>query len=149
LSEFESSELPAFRNWRANFEPQPDAHAYLAQHLDVTTATLFCELLLPDLVLIRDCVLVAGRFEPSNFEEWWALPNANSETVERAINHLHLWDIFKPEGAVEERALHVLANRMARAWKIHAEEAFPGRVFSVDVTDEYGPTLVMSSAPRR
>jgi len=148
LTEFDSHDLPAFRVWREEFQPPPDGNAYLAEHLSVTAATLFAELMSPDLVLVQGCVILGARYTPDNFEQWWSSEEGNVASIERALNHLHLWDIFEPAGAVEERAVEALAVRIARSWKLHAERQFPDRKFVAEVTDEYGPTVVMSSQPR-
>lgn len=148
MTEFDAEELPAFRTWRSGFQPPPDAYAYMAEHLDVTSAFFFARLLAPDLVLERGCVILKDRYSPENFEQWWSSEAGNTESIERALNHLHLWDVFEPEGQAEELALEVLAVRIARNWERHAAQAFPDRAFQADVTDEYGPTIVMSSRPR-
>lgn len=36
---------------------------------------------------------------------------------------------------------------MASTWRWHAEQRFPGRRFVTMVTDDYGPTVVLHSAP--
>ncbi|QCX27361.1 hypothetical protein [Nocardioides jishulii] len=148
MNEFDSESLPAFHAWRSGFEPPPDAYAYMAEHLGVASAFFFARLLAPDLVLERGCVLLKDRYSPENFEQWWSSEAGSSVSIERAVNHLHLWDLFEPEGEVEERALEILAARIARSWELHAAQSFPDRDFQVDVTDDYGPTIVMSSRPR-
>ena len=69
----------------------------------------------------------------------------NTQEIERIVNHLHLWDLFTPNGPVEEKALELLAQRVAEAWQAHAERQFPGRTVTVTVSDDYGPTIVMFS----
>jgi len=148
LTEFDYNDLPAFRGWRSGFQPAPDAFAYLAEHLKVASAFLFARLMAPDLVIERGCVILKDRYNPENFEQWWSSEAGDTAAIERALNHLHLWDIFEPEGEVEERALEALATRIARSWKLHAAQQFPDRSFQTAVTDEYGPTVVMSSELR-
>lgn len=145
LTRFDPHDLPDFRSWSARFSPPADAHAYLSEHLSITAASLFADLLFPELVIVRDCVLIASHYEPVNFDEWWTRTGGDKRAVERAINHLHLWDLLDPSDEVEERAVQELASCCATAWLWHAEHKFPERSFEVVVTDEYGPTIVMSS----
>jgi len=70
--------------------------------------------------------------------------DGNTQEIERVVNHLHIWDLFTPTGSAEEKALELLAQRVAQAWQTHAERQFPNR--KVTVTDDYGPTIVMFSA---
>lgn len=148
MTEFDYNDLPAFREWRSGFQPAPDASAYLAEHLTVTSAFLFARLLAPDLVIERGCVILKDRYSPENFEQWWSSEAGNTTAIERALNHVHLWDIFEPEAEVEELALGALALRIAQSWKLHATHQFPDRSFYAAVTDEYGPTVVMTSELR-
>jgi len=145
LTEFHSNDLPEFRAWREALEPPGDAVSFVAQHVSVTAAYLLAEVFFPELVEVHGCILLAKSYEPANFEDWWERSDGDCAAVERALNHLHLWDIFEPEGDAEERALGKLAQRVALAWRCNAEENFPDRTFVVEVTDEYGPTVVMSS----
>jgi hypothetical protein len=145
LNEFHAADLPAFQEWSQNFQPPADVGAYLGEHLSVTTASLFTELLFPHMVLVRNCVILASRYEPENFERWWASTGGDHNAVERALNHIHLWDIFEPNGDPEERALEELASRVAETWCLQAQRLFPDRRFVGEVTDEYGPTVVLTT----
>lgn len=143
MTDFDSEDIPSFRAWRSQFRPPPDAAAYLAEHLNVTAAALFSELMCPDLTFVRGCVILTSRYRKDNFEQWWAQEDGNVSAIEAVVNHVHLWDIFEPVGEIEERALESLARRMARSWALHAESQFPDRIFVAEVTDEYGPTVVL------
>jgi hypothetical protein len=145
LSEIRAEELPKFRAWSEQFEPPADTSAYIAQEVSVTGATVLSELFFPELVEVQDCVLLATRYEPSNFDGWWERTGGDHTAIERVLNHLHLWDLFEPSGEEEERALDVLSRKIAFAWRSCAEARFPERSFEVNVTDEYGPTVVMST----
>jgi hypothetical protein len=117
MNEFQAADLPAFQEWSRGFQPHADERAYLGEHLSVTTASLFAELLFPDMVLVRDSVMLASRYQPSNFENWWTSTGGDQSAVERALNRIHL----------------------------QARRTFPDRRFVVEVTDEYGPTVVLST----
>lgn len=149
MSEFDCNDIPAFRGWRSGFVPAPDSFAYLAEHLKVASAFLFARVMAPDLVVERGCVVLKDRYSPDAFEQWWSSEAGDTAAIERALNHFHLWDILEPQDEVEERALEELAVRIARSWELHAAQQFPDRIFRTTVTDEYGPTVVMSSEPKR
>lgn len=140
--------LRAFREWRSEFQPEPDAHAYLSQHLDISSAVIFARLLAPELVLVRGCVILKDAYDPENFERWWQTVNGDTVRIEAVLNHLHLWDVFEPDGEEDERALESLANLVARSWDLHASRVRPDRTFRVEVMDDYGPTIVMTSSPK-
>ncbi|WP_166852878.1 hypothetical protein [Isoptericola sp. BMS4] len=139
------SDLPRFAEWRARFSPAPNADSYLAEHLDLTSAVLFARLMLPNFIVVRDCVLIEDKFDAARFDEWMATTGNDRIAVERVTNHLHLWDIFDPDGAVEESALIELAESIAESWRSRGRAMFPDREFHSEVTDEYGPTVVMHS----
>ncbi|MFI2364240.1 hypothetical protein [Promicromonospora sp. NPDC019610] len=147
MSELRATDLPAFQQWSNSFEPPANATAYLSQNLSVTSAVLFADLLFPRMVEVRDCVILEDRYEPANFDQWWESTGGDPVAVERLLNHLHLWDVFEPDGEPEERALEQLAHHVARTWRMHAERQFPNRAFVSEVTDEYGPTVVLTTRP--
>lgn len=148
MTDFDINNLPEFRSWRARFQPPPDERAFLSEHLSVTTALLFSEILVPDFTLVRGCVIVRSHFSPANFEQWWSSQSGESTSIERAINRIHLWDIFEPAGDQDERALEALAERIATSWTLHAQRQFTDREFHTQVSDDYGPTITISSRLR-
>lgn len=148
MTDFEVNDLPAYREWRAGFQSPPDALAFMAEHLSLASAFLWARLLAPDLIVERGCVILKDRYTPENFDQWWAVEPGNTVAIERALNHIHLWDVFETASEEEERALEALAVRIARSWELHAAQAFPDREFHAEVTDEYGPTIVIDSQPR-
>jgi hypothetical protein len=149
VNDIRAEQLPAFRAWSERFDPPTDRLGYLTHEVSVTTATVVSELFFPELVEVRGCVLLADGYEPANFEAWWSRTGGDRTAIERTLNHLHLWDLFDPADEPEERALDVLARRIAEGWRRTAEAAFPDRAFEVIVTDDYGPTVVMSCTVRR
>ncbi len=146
MSEFRSSDLPAFQEWSQKFTPPMDSRDYVVHNVDVTAAVILSDLFYPELVIVRGCLLLADQYEHDNFTEWWTTLEGNTQDIERVVNHLHIWDLFTPAGPIEEQALELLAQRVAQAWQMHAERQFPDRTVTVTVTDDYGPTIVMFSA---
>jgi hypothetical protein len=61
------------------------------------------------------------------------------------MNHVHLWDYFDYGDETEELGIESLASRMASGWASTATARFPDRRYISEVTDEYGPTVVMHS----
>ena len=145
MSDFKPDDLPVFRSWSQQFDPPADVTAYLAKHLTVTAAVVFSELLFPRFIEVRGCVILASRYVRANFEDWWERTGGDRAAVECSLNHVHLWDLFDPADGPEGRALEVLAERMALSWHAQAQQDFPDRSFVADVTDEYGPTVVLRS----
>ncbi|GAA2445434.1 hypothetical protein [Agromyces soli] len=145
----ELADLPVFTAWRSQYVPPLDEVSYLATHLEVTSAALFAKLMTPEFVAVRGCVLVKDRFSPERFEEWMTTAHGSTVVVERALNRLYLWDVFETASEAEERALVRLAERMAVSWKLHAMNQFPDREFEAEVTDDYGPTVVLWSTSGR
>lgn len=111
MYDFRSTELPEFRTWSQGFQPPAGTFAYISQNVSVAAAAVVTELFFPELVSVRGCVLLVSRYEPSNFEEWWDRAEGNCQSVECAMNHIHLWDLFESTGEAEEHALVALAHR--------------------------------------
>jgi hypothetical protein len=148
MSDFTAADLPEFRRWSEQFTPPMDTHDYVVHNVSVTSAAILSDLFFPRMIFVRGCILLADKYEESNFEEWWSTLGGSTEDVERVINHLHLWDLFEPDGPIEEQALELLAHRLATTWKCEAERQFPDHNVWVTVTDDYGPTMIMHSEPK-
>jgi hypothetical protein len=88
------SESHRYTDSYTTYQPPPGPDAYLAQQLDVTAAWLFADLMAPEFILVRGCVIRRAAYSPSNFDLWWSSEKGDVVSVERASNHLHLWDIF-------------------------------------------------------
>ena len=61
------------------------------------------------------------------------------------LNHRHVWDMFTSDDETNYTALEIVAERMAITWKAAAEAQFPDRDFVCEVTDEYGPTVTITT----
>jgi hypothetical protein len=93
---------------------------------------------------VNGCILLAERYEPTSFHQWWNRLSGNVSEVEQVMNHVHSWDLFGrdvdelPDGILEE-----LARVIARCWNLALSETYPTRSFDVRVSaadEDYGPT---------
>jgi hypothetical protein len=100
------------------------------------------------MVMVRGCMLRSLAYNPEFFEQWWVHFDGDTEGVESMINDLHLWEVFALEDGKEYPELDSVALRVAQTWKLNAEQQFPDRIVTTGVTDEYGPTVFMTSTPR-
>lgn len=149
MTDFNANDLPDLVEWRSAFDPPPDGTAFLASHLSISSALLFAELMNPTFILVEDCVVLATRYSPENFAEWRMASGGSSSSIERALNHFHLWDMFEPMLELEEQAVERLAQLVASSWLSAAQRQFPERQFEVEVSDEYGPTVTITSRTKR
>lgn len=145
MTEFESADLPRFRSWREGFGAPLTSRDYLSAHVDATSAILLGELFFPAMAVVRDCVLLEGQYTPASFAQWWEHTGGDATEIERAVNHLHLWDVFESRNSAEEAGLMVLGQRIAACWRLQAESLFPERAFDVEVKEEYGPTVILTT----
>lgn len=148
MADFDSRALPEFKRWHQHWDFKPDLLSYIQSEVSITSTILISELMFPDLVIVRDCLLLSMKYDSSNFEEWWEKTGGEPQSVEGVLNHVHMWDLFDPVDEIEERGLEALAHRIAQSWKLHAEHEFPNRAITVDVTDDYGPTITLTSTVR-
>lgn len=152
LTDFDSRDLPKFVEWSESFVPPVDEFNFVRRHVTATMAFLLLEIVLPKFIVVRGCVLRETKYEPSNFEHWWSESKGNTQAVESVINELHLWDLFdSAPGEYDEGeylAMEAMAPRIADAWRSIAEVQFADRTFTVEVGDEYGPTVSLISHER-
>ena len=101
----------------------------------------------PRLIQVEDCVLIEERYDATAFQQWRAQLGDQRETIERTVNHVHLWDLVDATGeGVPDERLAALAQTMAAGWAAAVAEQFPERIGEVVVTgdeEDYGPTITL------
>lgn len=141
------AELPAFERWRNSFVPgMRSTSAYLEHETSLLSAVLVLELIFPRLTDVQGCVLRADRYEPTNFDQWWAALGGDRTQVELAVNAQPMRYYFDPADEVEQRALGTLAERIALGWRAQAALQFPDRPVTVQVvdgTEDEGPIVLL------
>jgi hypothetical protein len=139
-------DLPAFKAWSNKFEPPMRASGYLEHETTTLSAMFVVELVFPSLIEVRGCVLRADKYNEPNFNGWWQALGGDPEQVERIINFFPTRGYFQPADDVEERALEVLADRIALGWRTTAAIQFPDRPIVAEViegTEDDGPTVIL------
>jgi hypothetical protein len=139
--------LPRFEEWRRGFDGRVSLWDYASRKGGVTLALAFASLFWPQLIEVEDCILLKERYDPDAFRQWRAQLGDQREAIERAVNHVHLWDLFDAASEdVPDEGLDCLAAAMAGTWAAAVAEQFPGRLGEVVVTqdgEDYGPTITL------
>jgi hypothetical protein len=141
-----ATDLPAFRAWSTQFVPPMKPSGYVTHEIPLLSAMLVVELVFPRLIDVRGCILRADRYDEANFDDWWTSTEGNSDQIERILNYFPTLMYFEPTDEVEERALEVLADRIALGWRAQAAIQFPNRPIVVRViegTEDDGPSVMM------
>jgi len=141
--------VPELRRW-ADGAAGTSLWDYLGEGGTFGHALAVLALCSPVLVEARGCVLLAERFDEASFATWWDESDGRVPEIERVINHVHLWDVFRDVDDVPEAELERFAQELAEVWRAVLARRLPGRTFVVDVSggpDEYGPTLTFFQAP--
>jgi hypothetical protein len=86
----------------------------------------------PPFVGHDDCVVVAARFLPGNFEEWLEGLNGDRRAVEAELNHLYILDFFeRSDDRPTTKEVLWLAGLVKRLWLAKLKIEFPDRRFVV------------------
>ncbi|WP_181770925.1 hypothetical protein [Amycolatopsis pittospori] len=137
--------LPQVDAWCADLGSF-DLRTFMLSNVSIAEACSVIALMSPGFVEYRGCIFLDFVFDASGVDAWIDRFDGVEQSVESAVNHVHLWDFFSPKSEAENDALVELAHRMVESWKSSALMQFPGREFVVqfsDGSDDYGPTLVI------
>jgi hypothetical protein len=86
----------------------------------------------PSFVEHDDCVIVAARFMPGNFEEWFEGLKGDRRAVEAELNHLYILDLFECRDNWPTRhEILWLAKLVKKLWLAKLTIEFPNRQFIV------------------
>lgn len=137
--------LPEVIRWKEGWDIDLDLQDFVTQRVSIAQAVAVSSLMFPDYIEVQNCIILRDKYDHDNFIEWWDNLNGDAREVEKVINHTHLWELFDPVEEIENQALEMLARQMAICWRVKAESEFPGRRFDAVVTNDYGPTVTISS----
>ena len=142
------SDMPRFISWSESYDTPLSEDDYITECVSPIQSVAVASLLFPQFVSVKGGVFLAHRFTIENFNEWWNHFEGDIQQIEKMINHVHLWDLFPTatgsEGT-ESAELTALGEWMVMSWAIAVESAYPGRLFSVTLDDDYGPTVTLHS----
>ncbi|MFB6722390.1 hypothetical protein ACFCV3_19595 [Kribbella sp. NPDC056345] len=142
------SGLPQVDDWVADFGDF-GFRTFVLANVSIAEACSVATLLSPDFIEYNGCVVLEFVFDTGGIDAWIERFEGDRKAVEGVVNHIHLWDLFKPKSETESVALVQLAQQMAISWKVAAASQFPGRDFVVessDGSDDYGPTVTIRTA---
>jgi hypothetical protein len=148
MNEVRSTDLPSYQRWSDQFLSPVPPSGYLLYETSLISAMVVSELIFPQLIEVRGCVVRAEKYHEQVFNQWCDTFHGDLEQIERITNFQPMRDYFRTEDEIEERALVTLAERVALGWRTIAPIRFPDRRFSVEVNDESedeGPTVVLFS----
>jgi hypothetical protein len=140
-------EIPQLKEW-AGASAELDPRSFIMANGTLADAKAISMIFWPEFVEYRNCIFVKFLFEPQGVDAWLERLKGDAKAVESAVNHLHLWDVFALRSDAERKAASSFCFEIASMWRAAVNAAFPGKDFSVLVTDEpddYGPTLTLSS----
>ncbi|HLZ10059.1 MAG TPA: hypothetical protein VKT80_15825, partial [Chloroflexota bacterium] len=121
---------PEFQNWLAS-QPKGTTQYwnFLYNRADVGLAAIFSTLFCPEFVDVQGCVLLAQHYEPQNFQSWWTRLEGDRMQVEKMINHVHAYDLFKHAPTIAFVDYLPLYERVActlrNCWECALHQAFP------------------------
>jgi hypothetical protein len=125
-----------------------DLRQYIVNNIQVSDAFVMGKLFCPGFIERTGAVFVDFMFDEVSYEQWVDQTKGDIPAIEKILNHLHLWDVFDPKSDQEYAAVSELTGKIAETWRTSANNAFPGRGFSVEMSDEpedYGPTIMLYS----
>lgn len=103
------------------------------------------QLLIPDFIIVDDCVLLYDRYEKNNFLQWKDKLSGENTLIEKVLNHIHIYDLFGSNADdVSDSIFRQVCKAMKCSWKMALKETFPEKVFIVESFDDdvgYGPSL--------
>ena len=109
-------------------------------HCSAAQIGALSRLVWPSLVVVRGCTLLEDNFSQLSFESFWTSREGDVPSIERVMNHVHLYDVF---GDVDLATLEGLLTALQNTWTCRLEQIRPGafRVFTAGEPEEYGPTI--------
>lgn len=133
-----------FNSLRAEVDWDYSLENYIESRGSAELAVAFSALFWPPLIELNGCVLRADGLSRERFTEWWSRTSGSREQVERALNHLHVSDLFPNEREIPEALLQYLARTLTTTWEARLHQEYPDRSFVVecDLSKGAAPALL-------
>lgn len=145
--------LPVYQRWRSSRHGiKSSPWTFLSETGDFQRAVLWSKLFWPEFVEQDGGVFLAENFTPETYEQWRKELAGDMREIERAMNHVHVYDLFlnSPDNDVDAAVYEYLARVLAQCWTAALKAAFPDRSFDVrsrSADEDYGPTLTFCRDP--
>lgn len=100
-------------------------------------------LLLPEFTVFNQGVFLKMQFNEKSYQQW-SKKFDDLSSIERMINHAHVYDLFGQASDASEEEFLLVAKLMQRTWFIALSLAFPDSQFDVLLSNseqDYGPTI--------
>lgn len=139
--------LPQLNGWLSDSEVF-DPKTFMLANVTVGEVAVISSFFWPEFAEYRGCVFLGFVFDSATIDLWYNRFRGDTEAIEAMVNHIHLWDYLAPKNDAERTALSEVAVRVSQMWRAALRAAFPGREFSISVTDDpddYGPTVSFHS----
>jgi hypothetical protein len=143
----DEAQLAEYQQWKRDFRaPDLSLWDFIRFHGKIEHALVLGQLFVPDFIEVRDFVFIRDKFEPQSLESWIAELDGNRQSIERVINHTHIYDLFHDPVDTPSR-LYIaeqLALMLRFTWSLVLAHGFPQRRFAFEYgtePDEYGPTI--------
>lgn len=136
-----------FEMWRERWgdKDRVGFGSYVSSELHPEDALIFSKLLFPNFVEVDGCVLLEDRFDLENFSRWMKEMEGATASVERVLNHTHIYDIFGGcKYDVSDSIFEQLGKVIAFSWGVALKKSFPTRSFCVSFSfseADYGPVV--------
>lgn len=147
MTGFDPLDAAEVREWSAGFAHPPGLLETVAHWVGFAPMMVTWRLFWPDFVSVDGCVLLPWEYSPETLAGWHDRFPGDCRSIENAVNHLHLWDVFDASETPLER-LTVLGEALQLSWSSALSSQFPDRTFAVSFTNEeldYGPTVSIRS----
>lgn len=141
--------LHQFQTWAQGFTPEPRPWDFLSNVSGASATIMATSLIYPRFLQVEGCTILEEQYDKQSFRTWFEHFNGDVANVERMINHLHLWDLFKPsKEEISDDIMRAFGSTLEITWALAAEAQFPGRNMqgSFDWEEvDYGPTITVFS----
>ncbi|HCE6529097.1 TPA: hypothetical protein NHO57_005003, partial [Pseudomonas aeruginosa] len=120
--------LSNYELWRSGWENKNeiDVFSYISYEIRPEDLLILGKLVFPDFILDRGAVILEMNYEEKKFNDWMGRLENDIQSVERFINHTHIYDIFSGcNEDVEDEIFEQLAHMLSLSWRLILKEKFP------------------------
>jgi len=136
-----------FITWKNQYPESQDmsVYDYISHNFHPDDVLIISLLFFPKLIEVNGAIFLEHRYTPETYSKWVGEFGNDRQSIEKMINHIHIYDIFGYcTDNVDDSVFEMVGRLLHLSWMSHFKYEYSHFNLVVEysyVESDYGPTL--------
>ncbi|MBL1181578.1 MAG: hypothetical protein HND27_10775 [Bacteroidetes bacterium] len=139
--------IKKLNDWKSKWQNVSNVNIfdYISANIHPEDVLILSSLFFPKVIEVNGAIFLEKNYKPETYSLWVEKYGDDILTLEKMINHVHLYDIFAHcTDDIDDSVFENVGKTLQYSWEIYFKYMFPNKEIVVKYTNnenEYGPTL--------